>query len=337
MAHHKQDIRLIMKCCGMHFYEGISQADIARRLGLSHPTVCRLIKQAKEEGIVRIQIVNPYGAEDFTDLERKLEQQLGLKEVVVTPDGLGDDESEKREVGKAAARYLARILEKNDVVGLSMGTTLHAIPRMVSQPLNLHNVFVPILGGVGQNNAEVHPNNLCNAFATAFGGESRFLHAPAHISSPIIKETLLQEKSVLEVMDYYNRLKVAVVGIGSPDKGTVLVETNYYPENLIRDLYNDGMVGDICLQFFDINGNADRYPVNRNSFGMELHRLRDIPWSVGVATGVNKTKAVTGAIRAGYINVLIVNCALAQSILNFAEHSPAPEPGPNSTERGERK
>ena len=245
MARLNQDIRLIMKCCAMYYYEGISQAAIAKSLGLSHPTVCRLIKQAKEEGIVQVQIINPNGEDDFTEIERKLEHKFGLKEVVIAPDGMGDPDSEKREVGKATAKYLARILERNDVVGLSMGTTLHAVPKMVDQPLNLGNIFVPILGGVGQNNPEVHPNNLASAFAASFGGESRFLHAPAHISSPVIKESLMQEKSVIDVMDYYDKLRVAVVGIGSPDKGTVLVETNYFSDDLIYNLYNDGMVGDI--------------------------------------------------------------------------------------------
>ena len=319
MLQHAQDTRLILKCCTMYYFDGMSQTEIAKQLGISHPTVCRLIKQAKEKGYVKIEVISPLEHESYTTLERELEKRFGLKEAVVIGDKFGDDHAQKVEVGKAAAAYLQRVLGKNDVVGLSMGSTLLEIPKAVTHPTDGRNIFVPVLGAVGQTHPEIHPNTLVSAFSKAFGGEAIYLHAPAHITSQVIKENLLLEPSVQEVFKYYDKLSACVVGIGTPLPGSAVVRANYFDNAMIQEMFDQGMVGDICLQFFDVYGNTDRFPINQHAFGLELEKLKKVPRSIGVVTGVQKTKAVIGAIRAGFINVLIVHRSLAESILNYSD------------------
>lgn len=321
---HAQDTRLILKCCTMYYFDGMSQMQISKQLGVSHPTVCRLIKLAKEKGYVKIDIVSPLEHESYTILERELEKRFGLKEAVVIGDKFGDDHVQKVELGKAVAAYLQRVLVKNDVVGLSMGSTLYEVPKAVTHPTEGRNIFVPVLGAVGQTHPEIHPNTLVSAFAKAFGGEAMYLHAPAHITHHVIKENLLLEPSVQEVMKYYDKLSACVVGIGTPEPDSAMMRANYFDQAMVQQLFDQGMVGDICLQFYDINGNTDRFPINQNAFGMELEKLKSVPRSIGIATGVQKTKAVIGAIRAKFVNVLIVHRSLAESILSYTDEASAP-------------
>ena len=316
---HIQDIRLIVKCCTMYYYEGISQLEISRQLGISHPTVCRLIKQARDMGIVRIDVVSPLEQEDHTALERELERRFSLKEAVVISDKLGDDGLQKEELGKTAAEYLQRILGKKSVVGVSLGTSLKGVHEAVQTPLSGDHIFVPIIGGVGQNLLEVQANELVNSYAKKFGGHALFLHAPSYVNNAIIKETLLEEHSVQEVLEYYDKLDACVVGIGVPEPGCVLMRTGFYSDETIDRLFSEGMVGDICLQFFDINGDHHRFDVNNHIFAMELDRLKEVERSIAIVTGVSKTKAVIGAMRAKFINVLITHRALAESILNYKD------------------
>ena len=58
MASHSNDdferLRRVHRVLVMHYVEGLSQAEIAKRTGLSHPTVNRLVKEGHERGYVQI-------------------------------------------------------------------------------------------------------------------------------------------------------------------------------------------------------------------------------------------------------------------------------------------
>lgn len=67
----------------MYYLLDYNQNDIAKKLGVSRPTVSRLLQQAKEEGIVEIKINDP--AEDIQQLATQLEQKFNLKKQLLYP------------------------------------------------------------------------------------------------------------------------------------------------------------------------------------------------------------------------------------------------------------
>lgn len=75
----KDDKRLLIKVCKMYYEEDMTQSQIANATGIYRTTVGRMLKKAREEGIVKITIDDHIGT--HYDLERELEQLLGLKEV----------------------------------------------------------------------------------------------------------------------------------------------------------------------------------------------------------------------------------------------------------------
>ena len=54
-----EDTEQLMTAAVMYYEQSASQQEIARRLGVSRPTVSRLLARAREIGIVRIEIVAP--------------------------------------------------------------------------------------------------------------------------------------------------------------------------------------------------------------------------------------------------------------------------------------
>ena len=48
------DTRLMLKCCVMYYENEMGQNEIAQKLGISRPTVSKLLKGAKERGYLRI-------------------------------------------------------------------------------------------------------------------------------------------------------------------------------------------------------------------------------------------------------------------------------------------
>lgn len=310
------DTRLLVKVCSLYYEESLTQMEIANILQISRPTVSRLLNEAREKGIVKIEIINPLDS-NFSLLERELEKKFGIKEVIIVEDR-SDSKGLKEELGKAAAGYLQRTLKKGDIVGVSMGTTIKAVSSCVELGNEVDAMFVPLLGGIGQTGLDIHANQIVLNFARTFKGDYRLLHAPAVISEVSIKENLQREKSINEIMKIIHRANVALLGIGVPtNKISTMMATGYFGESFMEKLRKQNAVGDICLQFYDINGEHDKYENNENVFGVNLENIKKIETRIGVAGGEEKIQAIIGALNGNYINVLVTNYSCASKISEF--------------------
>lgn len=314
------DSRLMIKVCDLYYNQDISQQQIAKMLGLSRPTISKLLSLAREQGIVQIKIVN-LDTIEYWQLERELEEKYGLNEVRIVRGGETEEES-KDALGSMVARYLRRKIKEGNTVGVSMGSTLY---HMVSQMENLEKeesefmnkaenvTFVPLVGGVGQLRMELHSNSLAERLSRFYGGKFIPLHAPARVSSKSIRDELMKEESVLAAIRQTKHLDIAVVGIGYPNENSAIKATGYFKENEIDSLIERKVAGELCMQFYDIFGDTSAYSEDNTVIGVDIHKLTKVPCSIGVAGGMEKLPAIKGAIKGRYINTLItdVQCANA--------------------------
>lgn len=306
------DIRTILRICDLYYNQDMKQSEIARELNISRPTISRMISTAKEKGLVKIVISDLHGRNYF-ELERKLEEKYKLKNVIIV-DTLEDENEQKDEIGRAAAEYLERIIRDGDVVGVSMGTTLNRMARFVETTVYYRKLlFVPLLGGVGQIETELHSNHIAESMAKSFGGRGIQFHAPAVVSRKETKTILLEEDSVKSVFKKIENLNVAVVGIGTIRSGSTIIKAGYYSMQTLQNMKEGGAVGDICMRFFGDDGEPLKNTVNENVIGINLSKLRTVPYSIGVAAGVYKKEAIKAALTGRLINVLITDeeCAAA--------------------------
>src|SRR3954471_7253705 len=109
-----EDLRLALRAATLYYLDGLTQADIASRLGVSRPTAGRLVARAKAKGLVRIDVVVPPDMREdlHADEERELEQRYGLTEAVVAGHGIDVGAPGRpagyASVGRAAAAVLMR-------------------------------------------------------------------------------------------------------------------------------------------------------------------------------------------------------------------------------------
>lgn len=313
------DLRLVYKCCCLYYEDGMSQNEICDLLGISRPSVSRLLKEGKEQGIVKI-IISNVDQSPYSSTERALEKKFGLKEVIIT-ESKKDSSGPKMELGNAAAKYLERILKDGDIIGVSMGTTLKEIPKFVKADNPIKCMFLPMVGGVGQLLPEVHANQIAADMAKAFGADYKLLHVPAVISNPLLKKEFEQEKGIKEVLGYFNKVNVVLVGIGAPvpagGKSTILT-SGYIDDEMIQRLLEKNACGDIGLQFYDIKGDSKPFEFfNERVFGTPLKLLRNIDRVIGVCGGSDKVKAIIGAVKGKYINVLVTDYECAIEMLKY--------------------
>lgn len=305
------DPRLMMKVCDLYYNQDIGQQQIGRILGLSRPTIARLLASAREQGIVQIKIPD-LDTIKYWELEKRLEEQYGLQEVMIVESGSSEEDT-KAAMGSAAARYLQYKIKDGMTVGVSMGSTLyHMVSRM--EYITAGNVtFVPLIGGMGMLRMELHANSLAEGMARMYNGAFVPLHAPARVSSVQIRNELMKEESLLSAIELLKCLDMALIGIGYPNEHSAIKATGYYKENEIESLLERGAAGELCMQFYDREGNTAPYCSDNNVIGIDIRKLRRIPCSIGIAGGLEKLSAIRGAIRGRYINTLITDaeCALA--------------------------
>ncbi|MCL6431090.1 MAG: sugar-binding transcriptional regulator [Anaerolineae bacterium] len=315
MASDGEAKRLLYKVSVAYYVDDLTQKEIAKRLGLSRIKVSRLLKQAREEGIVQITITPP--ANPHADLERALESRFGLDEAVVVAANGEDRRSLLQALGPAAAACLVRGLQGNEVIGLTWGTSvLSAVDAAPSRNWPELRV-VQVIGGLGQPEADVHGAELVHRLAHSLGGRPRVLPAPGIVPSRLVRDALLADPQIADTLRLAARAHAALVGIGvvtAPDSvvrqaGTILTDAE------ISELEARGAVGDIALRFFDAQGRPIEHEINERVVGLDLEQIRRLPRVIGVAGGPQKLEAIRGALRGRLISTLVTDEQTATRLL----------------------
>ena len=315
------DGRLIYKVCSLYYKDDMRQQDISEYLGISRATVSRMLQKGKEEGIVRIEVINPVQF-SYGEIEKALERKYGLKEVVVVESSVLDtkDESISR-LYEEAARFLALFFKEGQKIGVSMGHTVHNIAKTnVNLKKGNDYLFVPMLGGISPSStgvADIQSNSVAQEFARKFGGQYTQFLSPAVFSEHKIMDYFMKEESVNFILEDLQKLDTVVMGIGIPQRmESTIVKAGYISESQLQEFANYGLVGDVALQFFDEKGDTEKFcEFNDRVAGIKPDMIRSVPNRIGVAGGENKAEAIKGAIRGGFVNILITNVDAANRLL----------------------
>jgi len=311
----QEEMRLITKVAMLYHEQGKKQKDIAGHLDISQATVSRLIERARHLGVVKISITAPGGV--YPELEEKMESTFGLKDAIVV-ESASNEEDTIEHIGRAAAYYLESTLKSEDVVGLSSWSdTLLAMANEMHPIEKARKVrVVQILGGVGSPTSASHATQLTQQLASLVGGEATLLPAPGVVGSNQSRDVLLADPFVNQAMRLFDQVTVALVGIGSVEPSPVLAQSgNVFPKQALDDLRSCGAVGDILLRFFDKDGKPVQSTWNDRVVGMELKGLEKAKRSIGVAGGDRKVSAILGALRGGFLNVLITDEKTATAVI----------------------
>lgn len=310
--------RMMLRVCDLFYNRDLSQSDIAKRMDLSRPTVAKLLKSAKQRRIVEITISDPQKRR-YTELEQQMEKLFHLQEVIIA-DSV-DENQQKDVLGKAAANYLKSVLKDNDIIGVGMGTTIrHLAPYAPTHFQNL--TFVPLIGGSGNLDSTLDANHVVDKLARAFCGSGLHLYTPAMVSHTQTKRVLMKEDSIRKVMDCYNKLNAVLVGIGTADDLSSAFQSGYYSEEMKLNAREKGVCGDICMHLFDSNGNTNEISYNKQIFGININKLKKVPYAIGIASGLHKTNSIRAAIQGGFINVLVTDAQTAQALCQLAGSEP---------------
>lgn len=304
------DHELAVRAARLHFEFGLTHEETAEQLGLSRIKVTRLLKQAREDGIVQITVIGGVGV--YGDVEDRLRQATTLREVIVVPSAPSAEELRRR-LALAVAHYLQRVLRDGMVVAVGMSRTIALVaPNLAGTP-SVHARFVSSSGAPPDKGGS--PFESTQALATAMGSEAVHVHAPVVVSSARTAVQLKRDRSIAGALEQAADADLALVGVGGARDRLVLVGGDYYTETELENVRQLGAVGDIGGRFFDRNGMAVHSPVDERMIGLTLDQFVKIPNCVVAAGGEDKVEAIAAVLRGDLASVLVTDLDTARMVM----------------------
>ncbi|WP_141430766.1 sugar-binding transcriptional regulator [Bacillus sp. 03113] len=311
-----EEKKLLIKIAQMYYEKDMTQNQIANELGIYRTTISRMLKKVREEGIVKITI--NYDSSDNFTIEQKLKERFGLKEAIVVPVGADQPSSMKlKAMGQACAGLLDRVVNDEDVIGFSWGSSLAAVIEELQPSKKKDVMFVPMVGGPsGRLNSKYHVNTICYQAALKFHAHSLMIDVPAIVEKKSTRNDLLASPHIQEITGLWNKITVAVFGIGSLEIAGKSTWHTFYGDSVIEELEDGRVVGDICSRFFDENGVPVQTALTERTITINLNQIKKARYSIGVAESLEKVPGIIGALKGGYVNAFVTTEETANAILN---------------------
>ncbi len=306
---------LLASVAEMYYIKGKSQAEIAERIHLSRSMVSHLLNQARQLGIIEFKINWPLPLD--RELAAKLVEQFNLREASVVVAQNEDYRSLVKNLGVAAARLVRRYLTPGMVLGISWGTAMSATVQAFEPPVPMPVKVVQMVGALGAREQEYDGNMVVQRLARALMGEAFYLNAPFVVDSVRTAQSLRVHQAIQETLDLARHSDVALFGVGTtaPAEYSSFYRSGYVKPEELEHLRATGAVGDVCGYHFDVNGNMCEPALSERTIAIGRDDLLAVPIRVAVAGGIHKIPALRGALRAGYINVLVTDKQAAEGIL----------------------
>lgn len=148
--------QLLCKIAWLYYHEELTQAEIGDKLGISRVTINRLIREARETGVVEIKIRTNLST--FFALAQDVSQKFELRDAITIPP---PEEGEDLQVllAQAAAGVMEQRLQEGMTVGVGIGRTISYIPDFFRPAAPVPCRFIGLTGGL-----DMHQRYFCHRY-----------------------------------------------------------------------------------------------------------------------------------------------------------------------------
>ncbi|MGH9136749.1 MAG: sugar-binding transcriptional regulator [Acidimicrobiales bacterium] len=310
-----EDHRLCARIARLYFHRELTQEQIGEQLGLSRVKVNRMLRLARDAGVVEVRI---RGVEEPTEaLTDALLVRWRLRDAVVVPDG-HTAEALTAALARGAAHWLAARLRPGIRVGLGLGRTVSRLPDTfhVERPTNC--VFTEIEGTAPDEPAGFASYNVTSRMAAIAGARTEYVAAPTFVSDAALRDRLVREPSIARALERARQSDIVVQSVGTVSESALLRIHGVLTDSDLAELRGRGAVGDALGHYFDADGRHVPFRTDDIHIGLTLDDLGKVPLSALVAGGAEKQQSIAGALRGGFFNVLVTDADSARAMLEEA-------------------
>jgi len=311
----KFDVLLMVKVAQMYYVRGMKQEEIAKEMQISRSLISMILTEAKEVGIVEINIRNPMLNND--ELSKDFEAIFGLRKCVIVPTAVHDQDNLRKLVAQRAVDVFNEEIDSQNSVGIAWGRTCYEFISIYKSEKSLRDInVIPLIGGSSQNAYYFQLNEMVRLLAENINGTPYFVHAPAFNATVEEKELFLNTSSMQPIIEKWSNLDVIITGIGSlPNMNSSDRETYIGEDEIYKQLEKNEVVGDLCARYFNAKGEFMKHSLNDKIISIPVEDIEKAKTVIAVASGVEKINSILGALRTSMIDIFVSDEQTAKAVI----------------------
>lgn len=302
----QNDPNLLVEVSTDYYLDGKSKVEIARHRGISRFQVARLLAQARDQGVVRIEITPPR-----VDDERgaRLAARLGVPQILVAASG-ADTLATRENVAVELARAARTHITEGSTVGVSWSRTVEAAVRHIGRlpPCDV----VQLVGALpveGSGNSLA----LINTFDQMPGVRTWPVWSPLLVADAATAAGMRRQPEIADALARADRLDVAIVAIGHWSERTSTVYPQISAEEQ-RAATEAGVIAECSGRLFDVEGRPVRTSLDERVVGVTLEQLAATPRVIAIGYGAAVAPGLLAAVRGGIADTLVVDESAATAL-----------------------
>lgn len=309
------------------YNQPIGRRALSSELGIKERTIRDEVAILRDQGLLNIDLMGMSITDEgrnlleklhgiysnlkgIPELEKRLEEILNIKKIVIIPGDSTDNRMLMREMGKITSRILKNMIQPKDIIGITGGNTMAAVAQEAKYDNKSRDVvIIPARGGLGPN-VETQSNSIAAKLAQQLGASYGLLYVPDTLEEDIL-ELILKNEEVKESINMINNMNILVFGIG---RGDVMGKRRNLSEEKINELMDKGVVAEAFGHYFDIEG---KEIWEYKTVGLSLDKFKSLNNLIGVAGGEEKAKAIISISSLSKDMTLVTDESAARKILEI--------------------
>ena len=319
------DLLLLAEVSQRYYLDDMTQEQIARGMGVSRSNVSRMLKEARERGVVEIRVHHPLRT--LAEPGERLRRLLGLRDCLVLARPAGDPAPATAEqLGALAARYLQEQVVNGTTIGVGWGTTVYHVVTSGYLHPKRGMAVVQLMGSVGGATPDIDGAQIAGRLGRTLDAPVYYLHAPMVVTDAAVRAGLMRDQHIRTTLEMARRAGALLVSVGAVTRASGIYRAGYLNDADLEYIQGQGAVGDICGSYFKQDGSPCSLELGERTIAASADVMRGVPLRVGVGWGEPKALPSLGAIRAGLINVLITDEEAARELLRLLDREAVVRP-----------
>lgn len=293
------------------YFNELTIGDLAEKYQLSRYLVNKYLDDARQSGIVTINIATPTARD--RELEQQFKEIFDIPNIYIVKDNELPEGSHENFI-KFAAEKIETAIKDSSIVGMTWGGTIFNIIEHFND-LDLPNLtFTQFVGENRKYNSAAGSMRMVEKAAEKFSAKYVTLSGPVYIINDAVRNGLKNEIASLDAFENSRQMDLIFSSLGT------LASINSIDtwRNGINDIFPDINFGDIAgLAYgrpYGIHGHFLNQEHDR-VFGQDLETILATPKRIVVIKSKFKTQATLGALRGGLFTDYIITEPIARRIL----------------------
>jgi central glycolytic genes regulator len=313
---------------GIESMQPVGRRALAARLNLPEREVRAAAAILKDQGLItmdaagmqlteRAMEVLPGARElsramaGLSRLEQTLSRLLNVPHVVVVAGNADQDAQALRDVGRAAAHRIHKLLQNGTIMAVAGGSTMREVARGMQSGMNMDVMVLPARGGMGSS-VETQANTIAAEMAGKLGGKHQSIHLPDNLDSGAMQE-MMRVPEIGEALSLLQNSGLIVHGVGRAD---VMAQLRRLSPDILETLRRKKAVGEAFGDFFDFNGQT---VWQAGTVSAALAHQNPHCKMVAVAAGEKKAEAIIASTRHDAHDTLITDEGAARRMIALLE------------------